>query len=74
MSNNHEYLEKNDEALAANIADHRDEVNLRLATLENELAKIKSLVQGQSKVIGDTLQQVMGHGSTVTDPNPEDTR
>jgi len=70
----HGYLEKNDQALADNLDDLRKEVDRRLTAIESELVAIKSQVAGQTRVIGESLQAVWGSGSTVPDPNPEDTR
>lgn len=74
MSNEHEYLEKNDQALADNIAALREEYDQRILALEAEISAMKGQIQGQTQVIGESLQAVWGSGSTVTDPNPEDKR
>lgn len=74
MSGEHRYLERNDQGLADNIAALRMEYESRFVALENDIASLKHLVQNQSRVIGEALQSVMGNGSTVPDPNPEDKR
>ena len=52
-------------ALAANLAELREHYEARLTALENNVSSLSALVQAQSQVIGEALQQVMGRGSTV---------
>lgn len=66
--------ERNAVALAENLTDLRIEYDRRITAMENDIASLKHLVQSQSRVIGETLQAVMGRGSTVADPHPEDER
>jgi hypothetical protein len=66
--------EMNALALAANIADHRATTDTRFTALENQVASLSTLVQNQSRVIGEFIQRVAGSGSTEPDPHPEDTR
>ena len=65
---------RNAMALAENLADLRDKYDLRITALENDVATLRHLIDAQTKVIGMALQNVMGSGSTVVDPHPEDVR
>jgi hypothetical protein len=66
--------EMNDIALAAAIDDLRDSNEARLVALENNVETLRGLVQSQTQVIGEALGRLMGRGSTVADPTPEDLR
>jgi len=57
--------ELNAMALAANLAELRTHYDERLLALENDVATMRDLIQKQTQVIGDTIQRVMGSGSTV---------
>jgi hypothetical protein len=47
---------------------HWQEVNdKRFASMENEIATLKDLVQKQTQTLGTVFQQMMGTGSTVRD-------
>jgi hypothetical protein len=61
-----EYVDEiNAHALAEAIDDLRNSYEDRLTALENDIATMRGLIDSQSQVIGQTLQSVMGHGSTV---------
>jgi hypothetical protein len=66
--------EMNAMALAENLADLRQVYDLKFTALENDIATLRHLVASQSQIIGQALQNTMGAGSTVADPNPEDVR
>ena len=52
-------------AIADNLAELREHYETRLTALENEVATQRILINKQSQLIGQALQNVMGHGSTV---------
>lgn len=56
--------EMNATALAANLAELRTHYEERITALENEVASLGVLVANQSRVLGETLARLMGHGST----------
>jgi len=66
--------EMNAMALAANLEDLRLSYDKRIEALENDISTLRNLIAKQSQVIGQALQHVMGAGSTVLDPHPEDKR
>jgi len=49
------------------MADLREQYEIRLIALENEVASLRNIVQAQTQVIGDALQRIMGSGSTERD-------
>jgi len=59
--------EMNALALAENLTELREHYEVRLTALENDVASMRILIQKQSQVIGQALQNVMGHGSTEQD-------
>jgi hypothetical protein len=59
--------EMNAQALAMNLAELRTHYDERITALENEIAAMRTLVQNQSRVIGEALQRTMGAGSTERD-------
>jgi len=56
--------EKNAQALADNLAELRDHYEERITALENNVASLRTLVQNQSRVIGEAMARLMGSGST----------
>ncbi len=59
--------EMNDIALAEAIDSLRKDHEERIAVLERQVETLRQLIQSQTQVIGDTLQRVMGSGSTEQD-------
>ena len=56
--------EKNAQALADNLAELRDHYEVRLTALEMQVSSLRTLVQNQSRVIGEAMARMMGSGST----------
>jgi len=56
--------EKNAQALADNLAELRGHYEERITALENNVASLRTLVQNQSRVIGEAMARLMGSGST----------
>ena len=64
---NHEISTRNAEAIAENLTELRHHYEKRLTALENTVATLSTLVQNQSRVIGEALQRLMGSGPTERD-------
>jgi hypothetical protein len=56
--------EKNAQALADNLSELRDHYEVRLTALEMQVSSLRTLVQNQSRVIGEAMARLMGSGST----------
>ena len=56
--------EKNAQALADNLSELRGHYEERITALENNVASLRTLVQNQSRVIGEAMARLMGSGST----------
>ena len=56
--------EKNAQALADNLSELREHYEERITALENNVASLRTLVQNQSRVIGEAMARLMGSGST----------
>ena len=56
--------EKNAQALADNLSELRGHYEVRITALEMQVASLRTLVQNQSRVIGEAMAKVMGSGST----------
>jgi hypothetical protein len=56
--------EKNAQALADNLSELRDHYEVRLTALEMQVSSLRTLVQNQSRVIGEAMAKMMGSGST----------
>ena len=66
--NGHPVDVRNAQALAANLADHREETSRRLSALEAEVTALKVLVGRQTQFIGEWAARAAGSGSTEKDP------
>jgi len=59
--------ETNAAAIVANLTELREQYEARLNGLENEVASLKTLVENQSRVLGQTIARMMGSGSTESE-------